>query len=406
MGWLTQLDRAFSGFADGFSGKSLNSNLYSPPQTGVYSPIQYSDSALPVGLENAQTISAVWNANLQISQDIATFPIRLYQRKGMDKKEISSHPILDILNYQPNGAQSAHALRRSNVSQYNLRGNLLTYAKPKRGGYELILMNPDKSRVKISSRGNKFFDMCSYLHEGGEYEYKDIPSYRVLHVPNHCMSGYWGIDVIENFRNLLGLTLSHEKYNSSYYKNNAAASGILKVPVNLKEGDNERYRKEFTEKIKSGIVVLGAGMEYQNVSITPEQSQFLQSRKFSIEEVARMFNMPLHKIKSLDRATNNNIEHQSKEYYQDTLQPILIQIECEYKKLLTDEEIKMGYYFQHDMDEILRADVKTRWAAYGLASTHKIMKRNEIRAKEGLEPLDKKEPDFNDFQSPANTPKK
>lgn len=386
-------------------GTNLSPTLYGPVQSGVFSPIEYSDANIPVSTDNAHTISAVWNANIQIAQDIATFPIRLYRDNGGVKTEVKSHPALDLLNYQPNGSMSAHTLRRSNVSQYNLRGNMLCYIKQKRGGSELVLIDPDRSRAKISTRGNKFFDMCSYLHEGKEYEYKDVPAYKVIHVPNHCISGLWGIDVIENFRNLLGLTMAQEKYNSKYYANNASPSGILKVPQTLKDGDSDRYRDEFQKKAKSGVVVLGTGMEYQQLSITPEQSQFLQSRKFSVEEIARMFNMPMHKIKSLDRATNNNIEYQSKEYYQDTLQPILIQIECEYKKLLTEDEIRNGYYFQHDMDEILRADVKTRWEAYAAASTHKILKRNEIRAKEGFEPLDKKEADFNDFQSPANTPK-
>lgn len=389
---------------DKFFSNQQSQGLY-PDFTGIQS-ISFTDAGIKVTNDTAQTISAVWNANLQISQDIATFPVKLYQIKDGVRTQVEKHPALDLLNYKANGSLNSQVLRRSNVSQYNLRGNLLTYIKPKRGGFELVLCNPDRSRVKLSSRGNKFYDLSTYTGEGREYEYTDIPEYMVIHVPNHCLNGLWGIDVILNFKNLLGLTLAQEKFNNTFYGNNASPSGILKVPHNLKEGDAERYREEWKNKIKNGLSVLGAGMEYQQVSITPEQSQFLQSRKFSIEEVARMFNMPLHKIKSLDRATNNNIEHQSKEYYQDTIQPIVTLIECEYKKLLTEDEVEMGYFFQHDMDEILRADVKTRWEAYAAASTHKILTRNEIRGKEGWEPLAKSEPDFNDFQSPANSTSK
>lgn len=389
---------------DKYFAPEQNQGLY-PDFSGI-SALTFSDSTIRVTNDAAQTISAVWNANIQIAQDIATFPIKLYKIQDGVRTQIDKHASLDLLNYKASGSISSQILRRSNVSQYNLRGNLLTYVKPKRGGVELILCNPDRSRVKVSSRGNKFYDLSSYLNDGKEYEFTDIPEYRVIHVPNHCFNGLWGVDVILNFKNLLGLSLAQEKFNSTFYGNNASPSGILKVPHNLKEGDADRYRTEWKEKIKNGLSVLGAGMEYQAVSINPEQAQFLQSRKFSIEEIARMFNMPLHKIKSLDRATNNNIEHQSKEYYQDTLQPILTLIECEYKKLLTEEEVENGYFFQHDMDEILRADVKTRWEAYAAASTHKILKRNEIRAKEGWGPLDENEPDFNDFQSPSNSPQK
>ena len=397
MNWLIRFGNAYDAFRKG----SLEN-----PSTSVYEGLTGNldtDSGLPVDEDSTLGITSAYNAIQQISQDIATLTPKVYQPTGTKGRESIDHPVLSLLA-EPNQSMSGFTLMESYVMSYLARGNGLIYIKEKRGGKELILVDVahDHTEATVSARGLKFYNIATFY----KTELNKIPDFKVLHSPNISASGLWGIDPVTNFRNTLALTMSQEKFNNKFYKNGASMKGFVTVPTPLKAGDAARIKEAFkTNFDHQDVGVLGAGQEYQSITMSPENAQFLESRQFSVTEIARIFNIPPHKLKSLERSTNNNIEHQSKEYYQDTIQPIVTKIEREFtRKLLTEDEKKKGVKIEFDMDEFQRADVKTRYEAYQIASTSQFMKKNEIREREGLTALPDSEDGFIDFQSPANDP--
>ena len=377
------------------------------PSTNIYQALTgmpLNGSGVSVTSDTALGITAVYNANLQISQDIATLPYKVVQKIDNKVENITSHPILETLN-EPSGYVSGFVFDQALLAAYNLRGNGLAYIKEKKGRKELHLINVDKSSLLISERGAKFFNIT--LFNGREI--KNVPDRDVIHIPNICFDGYWGIDPITNFKNTLGLTLGQEDYNNDFYKNGTSIQTVLEQAAPLKEGDGDKIRNEWQRLYgaggkygKNGLAVIGGGTKLHQVGISPEQSQFLQSRTFQIEEIARMFNIPLHKLKSLSGQPKANVEQMSKEYYSDTIQPIVSKYEIELtRKLLTEDEKANGFCIVKDMDEFLRASVADRFAAYQIGIVSQFMTPNDVRTKEGWSEIEGGDNVVN-FQNPNN----
>ena len=369
-------------------------------------------TAIRITKENALTISAVWNAVLQISQDFGTFTKHVYRIQGTSKERIESP--LDKLLKRPNKIQSGPVFYESLCMNYQLRGNALAYiSKDKRGAInedtELILLDPDHTQIKISKQGNIFYDSQT-LYGLGEKEkkYTNLRADEVIHVPNLTYGGVWGSDIVRQFRDTLGLAKSQEAYNNELYINGGSPQMVLSYPGKLPADASEKINaKLIRDHAGYGqhhkAFVMGEGGTVQQTSFNPEQLSFLNSRVFGIEEIARMTNMPLHKIKSMTASTNNNIEQQSKEYYADTQQPIIAKFEAELNYKLGSPS-RRNEVIEWEMDDIHRADVKTRFEAYGRAATFQFMTTNEIRAKIGLSPVEGGDT-FINFQSPANSQK-
>lgn len=383
-------------------------------------PVQLALTGLPgmssvrVTKDSALTISAVWNAILQISQDFGTFSKYVYKTDGTTKTKDTSHPVSFLLN-KPNKIQSGPVFFESLAMNYQLRGNALAYIKKDKTGAindatELIILDPDNTKTKISPQGNIFYDSQTMYGLDQEIKYTDLRADEVLHIPNLSYGGIWGTDLVRQFRDTLGLAKSQEAYNLELYENGGSPQMVLSYPGKLPPDAS----KEINEKLirdNAGYgkhhraFIMGDGGTVQQTTFNPEQLSFLNSRIFSVEEVARMTNMPLHKIKSMKASTNNNIEQQSKEYYADTQQPIISKFEAEINLKLLGTSDQQGNAVEWDMDDINRADVKTRFTAYGQAATFQFMTTNEIRARLGMAPIEGGDK-FIDFQSPANSPNK
>ena len=378
------------------------------PSTSIFRALTGMDlngSGVAVNTNTTLGITAVYNANLQISQDIATLPYKVIQKTGAKITDIPDHAILQTLN-EPNSYMSGFVFDQSFISAYNFRGNGLAYIKTTKGRKELHLVNIDgKTTLEITAKGNKVWNLELY----SEQKIEKVADRDVIHIPNISFSGYWGIDPITNFANTLGLTIGQEQFNNDFYKNGASIQTVLEQPGALKEGDADRVRAEWDRLYgpggkhgKNALAVIGGGSKLHQTGVSPEQAQFLQSRVFQVEEIARMFNMPLHKLKSLNNQPKANVEQMGKEYYSDTLQPIVTKHEIELsRKLLTEKDKAKGIMIVKDMDEFLRASVKDRFEAYQIGITSQFMTPNNVREKEGWKPLDGGDETVN-FQTPAN----
>ena len=210
----------------------------------------------------------------------------------------------------------------------------------------------------------------------------------VLHVPGLGFDGLVGYSPIAMAKNAIGLAIAAEEYGSKFYANGAAPSGVLEHPGILK--DPSKVRDSWNETFGGSgnahkIAVLEEGMKYTPISINPSEAQFLETRKFQIDEIARIFRVPPHMIGDLERSTFSNIEQQSLEFVKYTLEPWLVRWEQSMTRALISQSDKSKYFIKFNVDGLLRGDYQSRMNGYATARQNGWMSANDIRELENLD---------------------
>ncbi len=209
-------------------------------------------------------------------------------------------------------------------------------------------------------------------------------------MPGLGFDGLVGYSPIAMAKNAIGLAIAAEEYGSKFYANGAAPSGVLEHPGTLKDPARVRdsWQATFGGSTNSHkVAVLEEGMKYTPISINPSEAQFLETRKFQINEIARIFRVPPHMIGDLEKATFSNIEQQSLEFVKYTLEPWLIRLEqAMFRALLTKDE-KKQYFFKFNVDGLLRGDYQSRMNGYATARQNGWMSANDIRELENLDKI-------------------
>jgi HK97 family phage portal protein len=220
-----------------------------------------------------------------------------------------------------------------------------------------------------------------------------IEAANMLHIRGMGFDGLVGYSPIRMAAESIGLGQAMENFGASFFKNGANMGGILSHPQKLGK-DGKKNLEESLQKNHSGAkagrwMVLEEGMTAQRMSVPPDEAQFLESRKFQVEEICRWFGVPPHKVGALDRATWNNIEHQALEFVTDTIQPLVTQIEEEANLKLFGRVNRGVLYSKFNMAALLRGDSKSRWEVYEIAHRNGLLSADEVRAFEELNPLPK-----------------
>ena len=188
-------------------------------------------------------------------------------------------------------------------------------------------------------------------------------------------------------KNAIGLAIAAEEYGSKFYANGAAPSGVLEHPGTLKDPGRVRESWQSTFGGSSNankVAVLEEGMKYTPISIAPNEAQFLETRKFQIEEIARMYRVPLHMIGDLDHATFSNVEHLSLDFVKYSLDPWIVRWEQSLQKALLSDSEKGQYFVKFNVDGLLRGDYASRMQGYATARQNGWMSANDIREKEDM----------------------
>jgi len=216
----------------------------------------------------------------------------------------------------------------------------------------------------------------------------------VLHIPGLGFDGLIGYSPIAMAKNAIGLAIATEEYGAKFFANGAAPSGVLehpgtiKDPIRVKESWNSAYQGSANAH---KIAVLEEGMKYTPIGIAPEQAQFLETRKFQIDEIARIFRVPPHMLADLEKSSFSNIEQQSLEFVKYTLDPWVVRWEQSMCRVLFSESEKSSYFIKFNVDGLLRGDYASRMSGYATARQNGWMSTNDIRE---LENLDRISPDL------------
>ena len=356
-----------------------------------------SDSGERVDEKSAMQIATVYACVRLLAETVAGLPLHLYRYTDGDEKgkeKAKDHPLYRILYRQPNPEMTSFSFREVMMVQLLLWGNC--YAQIIRDGRNGIMslypLLPENMEIDRDEKGQIFYIYHAYTDEAPGENNKDIyfRQDEIFHVPGMGFNGLVGFSPIAMMKNALGTTLAVEKYGSSFFKNGAQPSGVLEHPGVLK--DPAKIRENWSAVYGGAnnahkVAVLEEGMQYKPISLPPEDSQFLSTRQFGVNEICRIFRVPPHMVQDLEHATFSNIEHQSIDFVVHTLTPWLVRFEQAVIKdlLLPDEQDE--YFPKFNVDGLLRGDYQSRMQGYATGISNGFMSPNDVRRLEQLDPI-------------------
>lgn len=339
----------------------------------------------------ALQVSTVFACCKILSESVACLPLHVYEYKDSGKEKAMGHPLYFLLHDSPNVEMTAYSFKETIMLHLLLFGNFYAFimqnsAKEVVGLYPLF---PDRMSVERDNTGEIIYVYTPTMGENKYIKNSMQQIYRreeILHIPALGFDGLTGYSPIAMARNAIGVSMSCEEFGAKFFKNDARPSGILKHPGTIKNPDKLRdsWQTAFSGENHGKTAVLEEGVEYETISIPPDDAQFLDTRKFQIAEIARIFRVPLHLLNELDRATFNNITQMSLEFVTYTLTPWLVRLEQNFNKALFNETERSRFFVKFSVEGLLRGDYETRTKGYQTALNSGWMSVNEIRELEDM----------------------
>ena len=336
--------------------------------------------------DKALTLTAVWCAIRLLAESVSSLPISVFTKQANgDKLEDTKSPIYNLVKFKPNYYQNKITFFEFIMLSICTEGNSYVQIVRNNSGTPVQLICLDPSNVTVVVNNNELF----YQVDGGAV----LDSSDMLHFKTITDDGVTGLSPIDQCAKALNWGVSLEEFGSTFFSNGAKPSSILQTDRALSDTALQRLKTSFNSnygklKNSNSTIVLEEGLTFKPISISPEQAQFLSSRQFSIEEVARIFNVPPHMLKDLSKSSFNNIEMQSQEFVTYTLMPYITRIEEEMNlKLFRTNELGKTFV-EFNVNGLLRGDVKSRTEAYKTAITNGYMSINEVRQKENMNSIE------------------
>ena len=357
-------------------------------------------SGKPVNETTAMQMTAVYSCVRILSETVAGLPLNVYRYNDSGGKEKAfKHPLYRLLHDEPNPEMTSFAFRETLMSHLLLWGNAYAQIIRNARGEVIALypLMPNKMTVDRDQNGRLFYSYQRSVEDPatlGKSIWVTLSPSDVLHIPGLGFDGLIGYSPIAMAKNAIGLAIATEEYGAKFFANGAAPSGVLEHPGTIK--DPQRIRDSWNSAYQGSsnshkIAVLEEGLKYTPIGIAPEQAQFLETRKFQINEIARIFRVPPHMLADLEKSSFSNIEQQSLEFVKYTLDPWVVRWEQSMCRVLFSESEKPDYFIKFNVDGLLRGDYASRMSGYATARQNGWMSANDIRE---LENLDRIAPDL------------
>ncbi|WP_297497089.1 phage portal protein [Ferrovum sp.] len=370
---------------------SFKANSDRSPWSGFwFEPVGVQTMAgMRVTADNALQLSAVFACVRIISSQFASLPFVLYRtRRDGGKKRVTDHPLYPLLARRPNPYQNAFEWREMLAGHLVLRGNAFNQIVSNRQGEitALVPLHPDRVTIDLLPNGDYRYKYTTMT--GSE---QIFPRGQIWHLRGLSLDGIIGLSPIALARNAIGGAMAAQNYGSRFFANDAKPlSGYVEYPGSFKDKMAREQFRESLQESQTGanrgkIAVFEFGMKYHQLGLTNEDAQFLETRKFQVNDIARWFGVPPHKIGDLERSTNNNIEQQAQEFVQECLGPMAERWEAsiEAELLFDDDGLEAEFLFS----QLLRGDSQARAQYYNLGINGGWLTRNEARLSENLNPL-------------------
>ena len=352
-----------------------------------------STSGKAVNERSAMQMTAVYSCVRILAEAVAGLPLHLYKyTEEGGKEKATEHPLYLLLHDEPNPEMSSFVFRETLMTHLLLWGN--AYAQIIRNGKNEVValypLMPNKMEVDRDEHGQLYYKYQRQSEEAPTMKGSTVilkPS-EVLHIPGLGFDGLVGYSPIAMAKNAIGMAIACEEYGAKFFANGAQPGGVLEHPGTIK--DPQRVRESWQSTFGGSgnankIAVLEEGMKYTPIAISPEQAQFLETRKFQINEIARIFRVPPHMVGDLEKSSFSNIEQQSLEFVKYTLDPWVIRWEQSLMRLLLSEDEKHEYFIKFNLEGLLRGDYQSRMNGYSIARQNGWMSANDIRELENLD---------------------
>ncbi len=346
---------------------------FSPEDVAMHAGILSSaNTAVPVTPQSAMGVAAVYACVQKISSSLASMELNIYKRDAGGKEIAAGHKVQQLLQTEPAPDLTSMEFWEGIISQACMYG--VGYARIYFGGdgRPEYLLPLEHSQVERKQTAAGTF----YRIQGGEM----LAEREIFTVCNLFRSS-----PIRMHASSIGLSQAALNFGNDYFSNGGQMTGVLTSEQSLREDQVRTVQSSWNNsQTHAGTKLLPFGFKYQRVSISPDEAQYIETRKLGAEEIARIFSVPGTLIGISGQATYNNIEAQNLQFKQHCLLPWARRIEQEVnRKLLLNSE-RVRYYSRFDMDSLSRADSASRSAYYQQALQHGWMNINEVRSREDL----------------------
>jgi len=348
----------------------------------------------PVNEHTAMQMTAVYSCVRILAETLAGLPLHVYKYNDSGGKEkYLQHPLYKLLHDEPNPEMTSFTFRETLMSHLLLWGNAYAQIIRNARGEVIALypLMPNKMTVDRDKNGRLFYLYQRNIEDAptlGKDTLVYLDPSDVLHIPGLGFDGLVGYSPIAMAKNAIGLAMATEEYGAKFFANGAAPGGVLEHPGTIK--DPQKVKDSWNAAYQGStnshrVAVLEEGMKYQQIGIPPEQAQFLETRKFQINEIARIFRIPPHMLADLEKSSFSNIEQQSLEFVKYTLDPWVVRWEQTMCRSLLMESEKPTVFIKFNVDGLLRGDYASRMSGYATARQNGWMSANDIRELENLD---------------------
>ncbi len=352
-----------------------------------------STSGKAVNERSSMQMTAVYACVRILAEAIAGLPLHLYRHgENSSKQKAKDHPLYTLVHCEPNAEMTSFVFRETMMTHLLLWGN--AYAQIIRNGKgqvaALYPLMPNRMQVDRDKNGRLYYQYTTSAEDAPTMQGTSVvlDASEVLHIPGLGFDGLVGYSPIAMAKNAIGMAIACEEYGAKFFANGAAPSGVLEHPGTVKDPTRLRdtWQGQFGGSANSHkVAVLEEGMKYTPISISPEQAQFLQTRKFQINEIARIFRVPPHMVGDLEKSSFSNIEQQSLEFVKYTLDPWVIRWEQALSRALLASDEKQTHFFRFNVEGLLRGDYQSRMTGYATARQNGWMSANDIRSLEDMD---------------------
>lgn len=361
--------------------------------SGCRFPFGQSSAGKTVNERTAMQMTAVYAAVRILAEGVASLPLHVYRRgENGDRSKAEDMNLFYLLHDKPNPEMTSFIFREALMCHLLLFGN--AYAQVLRNGRgevaALYPLLPNKMSVERDEKGQLFYRYIRNDSEPPTMQGNTVilmPS-EVLHIPGLGFGGLVGYSPISVTKNAIGLGLAAEEYGSRFFANGAAPAGVLEHPGVIKDVSKlrESWNETFGGSRNAGkVAILEEGLHFNPISMSPQDSQLLETRQFQLTEIARIFRIPPHMLGDLSKATFSNIEHESLEFVKYTLTPWICRWESSLTDALLSREEQKKYEIRFNVDGLLRGDYKSRMEGYAVGINNGFLCPNDVRRLEGFD---------------------
>lgn len=347
----------------------------------------YSGANVSVNESSALSVAAFFDGIRIVSETIGTLPLNVYERTENDGRKLAiGHPAFDLLHDAPNVESTASVVRAGLQAQSMLHGNSfaeIEWNDPELRDFPVAIwpLAYDSVNAWRDADSNLFYRVQPVSGNQVDMDPRDILHYRGL-----AFDGFWGKSVLQMARESLGLGIVYDRHAGKFFGNGSRPGVMIKHPGRLGEEAAKRLRESW-ERVHQGVentakvAILEEGMDISAYSINNDDAQFLESRKFTIEEVARWLNISLNRLRVSGATAFTNPEDDAIDYVVNTIRPWLVRIEQENNRKLFSGK---RYFCEHQVEGLLRGNIAGRYNSYAIARNWGWFSVNDIRKLENL----------------------